>query len=203
MAEKFRGKYRIPSTRAQWWDYSRNGIYYITFCTKDRRFYFGNILNHTMILSDIGIMARQFWSEIPSHFPNVLLDEFVIMPNHIHGIILIRNDAGGGNTRNDGGTDVFVQTLHATSLQQPSQPPQPPPPPKNQIMSGISPSPGSLPVVIRSYKSALTKYCNEKKWIFGWQPRYHDHIIRDVGELQRIRKYIMENPEKWKNDEFY
>lgn len=91
MSEKFRDKYRIPTSRLPNWDYSDNGYYFITICTKDKEIFFGNILNNKMCLSRIGEIANKCWFEIPNHFPCVELDEFVVMPNHVHGIIIIRN----------------------------------------------------------------------------------------------------------------
>ena len=92
----FRNKYRIPSTRLQTWDYGWNAAYFVTICTHNRKHYFGEITkpannqnDKKMNLSDIGILAKHFWSEIPDHFPFVILDEFVIMPDHMHGIIII------------------------------------------------------------------------------------------------------------------
>ena len=87
--KKFRGTYRIPSARAQWWDYGRDGIYFITICTHNRKFYFGDIKDGKMILSQVGVLADVFWHEIPNHAKNVTLCEFKVMPNHIHGIIIL------------------------------------------------------------------------------------------------------------------
>lgn len=92
MSEKFRDKYRIPSTRLQNWDYSENGYYFITICTKERRYYFGEIINNKIQLSEIGKIIQHYWLEIPKHFLFVKLDEFAIMPNHVHGILIIKNN---------------------------------------------------------------------------------------------------------------
>ena len=97
--EKFRDKYRIPSSRLQNWDYSWNAPYFVTICTAKRECYFGDIVNREMHLSDIGKIAQKFWLEIPNHFPFVILDAFVVMPNHVHGIIIIDkpdDERGGG-----------------------------------------------------------------------------------------------------------
>ena len=91
----YENRYRVESARLRNWDYSANGYYYITICTKDRIYYFGDIINDEMILSKIGNMASQYWQEIPNHFPFVRLDEFIIMPNHVHGIVVIDNPDGG------------------------------------------------------------------------------------------------------------
>jgi putative transposase len=90
--EKFQNKYRIPSTRLKGYDYGSNGIYYVTICTKNREYYFGNIVetgNYPSLQATfIGQVANDYWTEIPKHYPFVNLDEFVIMPNHIHGILV-------------------------------------------------------------------------------------------------------------------
>jgi len=192
MTDKYQDKYRIPSARLSSWDYGSNAAYFITICTANREHFFGEIINGKMQLSETGKIANQYWSEIPEHFSFVILDEFVVMPNHIHGIIVI--DKPGNNDVTIGGNGV--ETLHATSLQKP-------PPNKNEQMAGISPKPGSLSTIIRSFKSAVTKYCNENKFPFGWQPRFYDHIIRDNNEFIRIQYYIFNNPENWKEDKLY
>ena len=109
MKGKFQNKYRIESTRLQKWDYGWNASYFITICTKKRKHYFGEIQNGEMLLSEIGIIAQKYWYEIPEHFPFVILDEFKVMPNHIHGIITINksknnwdlNGCGNGNRNGD------------------------------------------------------------------------------------------------------
>jgi REP element-mobilizing transposase RayT len=90
--EKFKNKYRTTSARAKWWNYSANGGYFVTICTKNRRDYFGNIIRDKLYLSKIGQIANDCWMQIPNHFPFVKLGQFVIMPNHVHGIIVIDND---------------------------------------------------------------------------------------------------------------
>jgi|SRR3989339_1685207 len=92
MSNKFRDKYRISSSRLQNWDYSDNGYYFITICTKEHKHYFGEIVGIEIRLSKIGKIVQQYWLKIPNHFPFVELDEFVVMPNHVHGIVIIKND---------------------------------------------------------------------------------------------------------------
>ena len=145
MAEKYLNKYRISSTRLSTWDYSCNGAYFITICTVNRQHYFGEIINAEMHLSEIGELANQFWLAIPDHSPFVLLDAFVVMPNHMHGIIVIDKP---NNNRGD--------------KQEPEtqQPKQLHPRFRNQGKNTIS-------AMIGSFKSAVTKYCNENKLPFG------------------------------------
>lgn len=85
----YKNKYRIESARKPGWDYAANGAYFITICTRDRRRFFGDIQNRKMNLSIAGEIAHKFWHEIPDRFPHVQLDAFVVMPNHIHGILVI------------------------------------------------------------------------------------------------------------------
>ena len=110
VTDKYQNKYRIPSARLQSWDYSSNAAYFITICTTKREQYFGQITNGTMDLVEQGKKANQFWLEIPDHFSFVFLDEYVIMPNHMHGIIIIDKP---DNIENLTG----VETGHALSLQ--------------------------------------------------------------------------------------
>jgi putative transposase len=94
MQNKFKNKYRIPSTRLQTWDYSNNGAYFITICTQNREHFFGNIQNGIMQLSETGKLAEQYWIEIPNHFSFIELGNFVVMPNHVHGILIINKIDG-------------------------------------------------------------------------------------------------------------
>ena len=87
--DKFQNKYRIPSARAIWWNYANIGLYFITICTARREHYFGEIITHKMLLTPIGRIAIECWLDIPNYFPFVKLDEFVVMPNHVHGILEI------------------------------------------------------------------------------------------------------------------
>lgn len=178
----FKNKYRIESIRLQNWNYGWNGKYFVTIVTKNREHYFGKILNETMVLNKLGEITDECWRDIPKHFPFVILDEFCIMPNHIHGIIVIDNKTG--DPRRDVACNVSTNE------------------PNSNKMSTISPKPGSLSTIIRSYKSAITKSVNENNYDFGWQSRFYDHIIRNEKSLNRIRNYIRNNPKNWKNDKF-
>ena len=110
MSEKYQNKYRIASARLQHWDYSWNGAYFVTICTKDRKYFFGEIVNGVMDLSKIGVIADILWYEIKNHAGNIELGEYVVMPNHVHGIIILN-----GNDGSD------VETRHALSLPPPGQ----------------------------------------------------------------------------------
>ena len=90
MADKFQNKYRITSSRLKNWDYRTSAAYFITICTANRTHFFGEIVNQKMVLSNTGVIADILWHHIPNHAPNVSLGEFVVMPNHIHGIVEIK-----------------------------------------------------------------------------------------------------------------
>ncbi len=99
--DKFQHKYRIPSARLQNWDYGSNASYFVTICTHNRVNYFGHTDNHKMVLSETGNIAQQYWLTIPTHFAFIELGAFVIMPNHVHGILIFnkaenRQTAGFG-----------------------------------------------------------------------------------------------------------
>ncbi len=186
MCSLFRNKYRNETCRLTGHDYSAGGKYFVTICTHGMKSYFGNISVGKMVLSEPGQIANNTWYELPEHFPNVSLGEFVVMPNHIHGIVIIEPLCVVVGALH--ATSV-VGALHATSLQQT----------KNKFMSSISPAPGSLPAVIRSYKSAVSKSVHLTDPDFSWQPRYYEHVIRSDQEMFRIKQYIINNPGKWDN----
>jgi putative transposase len=193
MCSYYRRRYRKNSLRYPGRDYSRTGKYFVTICIDRMQKRFGKVINGEMQLSELGRIALNLWREIPLHFANTVLDEFVVMPNHIHGIIIIDN----------------VGTLHATSLPKPATSlpkpatslPKPATtlPTKNAIMSSISPKSGSLSVIIRSYKSAVSKNAHKIDSGFSWQRSFYDTIICTPAQLSRIRKYIVDNPIKWEN----
>jgi putative transposase len=200
MSNKFQDKYRISTTRLQNWDYSWNALYFVTICTKNREHYFGKIENDKMVLSNIGVMADVFWHEIKNHCQFVDLDAFVVMPNHIHGILAINNP-----THNSDFVGDSVETRHALSHKSQTSTIQP-------ESTNFSKSVGqkrfqnqgknTLSSILGSYKSAVTKHAHRLGHEFEWQTRFHDHIIRDALSFQRIRNYIETNILNWDSDKF-
>jgi putative transposase len=180
--EKFQGKYRIPSARWAAWDYGANAAYFVTICTAERTHDFGTITNGKMDLSLLGQSARDCWNEIPLHFPCVELDEFVVMPNHVHGIVVI-NKPISVETQNEAS---LVETQNIASLQKP----------KNKF----GPQSQNLASIIRGYKIGVTLFARQHNLPFTWQARYHDHVIRSAEEHNRIQHYICTNPQTWEND---
>jgi len=184
--EKFQNKYRIPSARWQSWDYANPGMYFLTICTQNRLHFFGEIKNGEMYLNEMGQIAYTCWAEIPTHFPNMELGAFVIMPNHVHGILIV----------NERVVVAVVGTLHATSLPNDATP-------KNEFMASISPQAGTVSAAMRSYKSAVSRSIRPLYADFSWQTRFHDHVIRNTAEYERIECYILLNIENWEQDKFF
>ena len=218
MSLKFQNKYRIESRRLKNWDYRNNGAYFITICTKNRKHFFGRIVNKEMVLNEIGLLANNFWAEIPKHFLNVELGNFQIMPNHMHGILIINNlvvdalhcevsdvNALHGNVsdvnalhRNvsENNNDIHhldinqIDTLQCNAS-------------TSGFLSKISPKSGSISTIIRSYKSVVSKNSRFINSNFGWQSKFHDHIIRNSESFEKIQNYIENNPINCKEDTFY
>jgi putative transposase len=267
MQNKFQNKYCIPSARLQTWDYSNNATYFITICTQNREHFFGNIQNGMMQLSEIGKLAEKYWIETPNHFPFVELGNFVVMPNHFHGILILNHTpnpnvetrfiasnnnnktdetrfiasnnnnktdetrfiASNNNNKTDetrfiasnnnnetdetrfiasnnnnetdetrfiasNDNDEIKETRLIASL------------PEN--VGGFSGDKNpmlnnNVSKIIRWYKGRCSFECRQINPNFGWQSRFHDHIIRNSKSYETIQNYILENPLKWENDKFY
>ncbi len=187
--EKFRNKYRVPSTRWQNWNYGSDAAYYVTICTKQHVCYFGNVVcipEKTMQYTEIGSIACQYWCDIPEHFPFVELDVFVVMPNHVHGIVIINKTC-----------ENAVETQDLASLHAPLH--TPPQTPQNSI-NQFGPQSRNLASIIRGYKTGVKKYATLHHIDFTWQSRFHDRVIRDYAEYLAIKNYIDNNIEKWNPD---
>jgi|688.fasta_scaffold77625_4 REP element-mobilizing transposase RayT len=215
--EKYQNKYRIASTRAAWWNYGWNGAYFITICTRNREHIFGEIRNGEIILSNLGVIANVLWHEIPMHAPNVDLGDFIVMPNHIHGIVILNkpeskqlnNSLGFDSLKNKENSInaetgivnaetgivntetgiINAETGHALSL------------PGDNRFQNIGKN--TISSIIGSYKSAVTKHANRLGIENGWQTRFHDHIIRNDNEYQKISDYIVNNPNLWNEDRYF
>jgi len=189
--EKFQHKYRIPSARAKWHDYN-GGEYFITICTAGREHYFGEIRDGVMILSVLGKYTVENLERINQHYPYCVVPLFVVMPNHIHAIVVI--DEKNVDNVNNVPNVTDVKTMCTSSLQNKLV---------DEKMQSVSVRRGKLSTAMGGLKSALTKYANSNKIEFGWQTRFHDHIIRNQGEMNRIASYIENNVMAWDNDKFY
>jgi len=168
--------------RLKGYDYSQNGFYFITICTKNRNKFFGEITGAKMELSEIGKIAQKCWEEIPLHFPDAESDEFIVMPNHIHGIIIIKNSSTVGNKNFCSIPDNAESNNYCSAQWQTKWA-------------------RSLSSIMRGLKIGVTKWCRNNYFSqFAWQKSYYDHIIRDEESLQKIREYIINNPSQWEQD---
>lgn len=176
----YRRKHRLAG-----FDYSQPGSYFVTIVTQDRKLLFGQVVNSEMVLNEIGKTVQAVWIVIPKHFPNVELGEFVIMPNHFHGIITMR----AGETQ---GLNVGARHAVPRSV--------------GEHEGFGKPVSGSISTIIRSFKSATTKAYHEIPGCSGerlWQTSFYDHVIRNERDYSAIYDYILANPMNWeKDDEF-
>jgi len=165
--------------RLRGFDYSQANWYYVTICTNHHESLFvHSAFANNLQLNDIGQIAHQCWLDIPNHYSNVKLDEFIIMPNHVHGIIIINTQTTRANNDsplpNNNQSQPRIQT-HGTS--------------------------NTIGAIVRGFKIGVTKWCRANTQIYDvWQRNYYEHIIRDKGELTHIRKYIKDNPKNWETD---
>ena len=164
------------SLRMPKWDYTWAGVYFITTCTKDRCCYFGNVVNGEMNLTNSGAIADVLWHEIPNHSENIELGPFIVMPNHIHGVLIIKN-AKDEVINYEERKDIVVQRFQNLG--------------KNSISS-----------IVGGYKAAVTKHLKRMGYMFAWQTGFYDEIIRDVDAYQNVKRYIENNPINWKGDEY-
>jgi REP element-mobilizing transposase RayT len=186
------------SIRLKGYDYSQAGLYFITICAQDRFWLFGNIENGEMTLNDAGSRANVCWLNIPNHFPNVVLHEHIVMPNHVHGIIEL---VGANNHSPDIHLPVNhlpvnhlpVNHLHEIGAKNVSY---------DNGAKNVSPlrSPSkTIGSIVRGYKIGVTKWFRSNENMENiWQRNYWEHIIRDEQSYHRIVKYIINNPKNWK-----
>lgn len=154
-----------------------------------------------MKLSDIGILADVFWYEIKNHAKNILLDAFIVMPNHIHGILIL-----DGNFVGDEFRDKAVECGRDKACLVPTDDTNKSTNIKLKIIGQIrfqNQGKNTVSSIIGSYKSAVSKHAHRMGYEFKWQSRFYDHKIRDDESLKRIQNYIILNPQKWNNDKFY
>ena len=183
---------RRHSIRLRRYDYSEAGAYFVTLCAQDRRCLFGRITQGQARLNEAGAIVRQCWHDIPFHFPRVELDCFVVMPNHIHGIIALPYTPADAATHPRRGAVSETRRGAACRAHR-----------KEQFGR---PTPGSIPTIIRSFKSAATKRVNELRQTPGatlWQRNYWERVIRDERELNLVREYILNNPAQWELDKLH
>ncbi|MCB0282675.1 MAG: transposase [Calditrichaeota bacterium] len=206
MTELYKNTYRIPSARLRSWDYASPGAYFITICTHNRVHWFWKIENARMVLSRLGLIAEQQWMEISGHFNHVESGPFIIMPNHIHGILIL-NDSGRGAIHRDSNTgsksnrDVLSDTTNHSDAAN-----------RVSTMGGGGMTGDKNPMlhdsvskIIRWYKGKCTYKIRKSipDISFQWQSRFYDHIIRDEQDFNRISEYIVNNPAQWEDDKYF
>ncbi|MBM3596570.1 MAG: transposase [Alphaproteobacteria bacterium] len=166
---------RRRSLRLDGYDYKQAGAYFVTICTHGREFLLGAAAGGDIVLTDSGRIVQACWDDIPQHFPHADVDAVVVMPNHVHGILVIGD----------------VGARHGVPL-------------RSSVRQGFAkPISGTLATIVRSFKSAATKRINELRRTPGapvWQRNYYEHVIRNDAALVRIRDYIAANPAKWPED---
>ena len=199
--EKFGDRYQIKLIRLKNWDYSRQGYYYVTICAHGRKSLFGEIVNGEIILNNFGKIAWDEWRRTKKIRHNIDIDNFVIMPNHIHGIIIINNGDNDCHNIDDGnnynankGRDTLqcVSTTQNDNLIKNTQTEQ----------FGRS-TKNSIPTIVKLFKATTTKQINILRKTPSapvWQRNYYEHIIRDEKELNRIREYVETNVKQWEED---
>ncbi len=176
-------KHRRRSIRLKGYDYRQPGAYFVTICTHRREMLFGRVVNGVMQLNEYGRIVEWTWYDLPNHVANITLDAFVVMPNHVHGIIIINPPA----------------TVGAGSEPAPTGEPAPTEP----TNAGAGPKPHGLPEIVRQFKTFSARRINDRRGTRGvpvWQRNYYEHIIRNQRALNAIRRYIAENPARWDED---
>ena len=168
-------KHRRHSIRLKGYDYTQPGAYFVTICTHRREMLFGRVVDGVMQLNEFGRIVEWTWYDLPNHVANITLDAFVIMPNHVHGIIIINPPA----------------TVGAGSEPVPT------------IDAAAGPKPYGLPEIVLQFKTFSARRINARRGVRGvpvWQRNYYEHIIRNQHALNAIRRYIIENPARWQKD---
>ncbi|MFO7445523.1 MAG: transposase [Ignavibacteriaceae bacterium] len=201
MAYKKYKQYRLPG-----YNYSEEGRYFVTICTKNRKEDFGKVISGKMVLSSLGQIADQKWKELPQIFKNISLDEHIIMPDHVHGIVIIKARNTPQRIPTDQ-PDISRKTPRRVPTEQPEIISKKTPrrvPTERQINYNSNLHPlikGSVSSIINHFKGAVTKWCNNNGHkYFKWQTRFHDRIIRNDIEFYFAQEYIINNPLNYDRD---
>jgi len=183
-------KHQRRSIRLPGYDYSWTGAYFVTICTHERECLLGQVEDGTMVLSGYGRIVEQCWRALPHHSPGVELDVFVVMPNHVHGIITITGM--GEALAKQYQTKSPKRLANASPLQ----------PPQSSRPHGTKPY--SLGAMVQNFKSVSARRINQVRLTPGapvWQRNYYEHIVRNEDDLNSIRQYVLGNPTLWEKDE--
>ena len=200
--DKYKNRYRISSARAAWHDYM-GGAYFVTICTKDREFFFGKIENDEMHLSEIGRYANEQFCDVSSNYPYAIIPSYVVMPNHIHAIVIIDDHYDACRDaiyRVSNSIHRVSETICVPESEMQMR--------TTQDRGGITGRDNpmlyqSLGTVIRGLKARVTHYAKEKGLDFAWQSRFHDRIIRDQDDMNEAALYVDNNVAKWPEDEMH
>jgi putative transposase len=179
------------SIRLKGYDYSQPGGYFVTIVTQNRECLFGDVVDGEMVSNELGKMVLFTWNDLPNHNQHIILDEFVIMPNHFHGIIFI--NAGAGSNIAGAGLDIVGVDLNV------------------DVGAGSEPAPTmnkmkkrhGLPEIVRQFKTFSARRINKNRGTSGapvWQRNYWEQIIRNEKSLNNFRQYIIQNPSNWQTD---
>ncbi len=198
-------KHQRRSIRLPGYDYDQPGVYFLTVCTEGHVCLFGRVVGEAMEWNDAGRAVERCWREIPAHFPHVTLDEFIVMPNHVHGILIIAdsNDDPIVGANNHSPVQIGPQphvVAHGPTIRANDYSPLPAPDHPSPWPRGTSKTIGS---VIRGFKIGVAKWMRENTHSRDiWQRNYFEHIIRNDVALNRIRQYITDNPVRWAYDRY-
>jgi putative transposase len=196
----FGNKYRIESIRLKNWDYGSAGFYFVTICARNRECFFGDVVDGKVVLSDAGKLVAEEWQKTPTIRQTVELNEWIVMPNHVHGIVVI--------TGNEADLNVSDPSIHNTRSFTNIKPDSDPADMNagretrhRRVSTVVQLHAGSLGAIVNQFKSVCTKRIRKESHdLFDWQPRFYEHIIRNDKSLKEIRTYIINNPAKWELD---
>ena len=191
-------------------DYRQPGAYFITVCTRNRASILGDVTEGKLCLNAAGRLAQAVWEELPQHYPHVHLDAWTVMPNHVHGIAILKSDSvdyvGADSVDHVGADSVdhvgadSVDHVGADSVDHVGADSV------DHVGAGFKPAPTQrhgLPEIVRAFKTFSARRINALQGTAGtalWQRNYYEHVIRDEGALDRIRQYIADNPARWHED---
>ena len=169
-------KHHHRTIRLCGYDYAQEGLYFVTVCCRDRACLFGEIVDGEMILNPAGRMVEKCWLDIPKHFPHAVLHDYIIMPNHVHGIIELTDVVAGA-------TNVRAKNFSPLQFRSPSK---------------------TIGSIVRGFKIGVTKWMRQNTDTFPvWQRNYYEHIIRNAKSYENIAEYIITNPAHWQDDNLY
>lgn len=164
------------SLRLKGYDYSQAGAYFVTICAHGKACLFGDVIGSEMKVNELGRKVQAVWDDLPVHYPHVATDVFVVMPNHVHGVVVLRAGLGSDHAEMRAGFKPAPTARHGLSE------------------------------IVRAFKTFSARRINEFRETSGapvWQRNYYEHVIRDDADYNRIAEYIANNPQRWAEDTLY